>query len=41
MIVVMKANTPTEEIEKMAGKLKEMGFTPHTSQGGKITSYLD
>ena len=33
MIVVMKANTPTEEIEKMAGKLKEMGFTPHTSQG--------
>lgn len=33
MIVVMKANVPAEEIEKMAGKLKEMGFTPHTSRG--------
>ncbi len=33
MIVVMKANTPIEEIEKMEGRLKEMGFTPHTSQG--------
>ena len=33
MIVVMKVGTPAEEIEKMAEKLKEMGFTTHRSQG--------
>ena len=33
MVVVMKAGTSTEEIEKMAEKLEKMGFTLHTSQG--------
>ncbi|MFW5647849.1 MAG: 3-deoxy-7-phosphoheptulonate synthase [Candidatus Alkaliphilus sp. MAG34] len=33
MVVVMKAGTPTEEIEKMAKKLEGMGCIPHRSQG--------
>lgn len=29
----MRMGTPTEEIEKMADRLKKMGFIPHRSQG--------
>ncbi|HZJ76424.1 MAG TPA: 3-deoxy-7-phosphoheptulonate synthase [Oscillospiraceae bacterium] len=33
MVIVMRMGTPTEEIEKMADRLKKMGFIPHRSQG--------
>jgi len=33
MIVVMKAGATEEEVHAVIGRIKELGFTPHLSQG--------
>ena len=40
MVIVMKQNTPVDELEQLKARLRQMGFDIHLSQGENHTVIL-